>query len=67
MRLIFSRNVTGNVTGQVSGSAGSADKRPSATNFTMAGEVQASIIIFDIQTGGTTKTFPNNCCKQFYK
>ena len=42
----FFGNVTGNVTGQVSGRAGSADKISSATNFTMAGEVQCAHYYF---------------------
>ena len=61
----FFGNVTGNVTGQVSGRAGSADKISSATNFTMAGEVQAPTIIFDGQTGGTTKTFQTTVANSF--
>ena len=61
----FFGNVTGNVTGQVSGRAGSADKISSATNFTMAGEVSAPTIIFDGQTGGTTKTFQTTVANSF--
>ena len=67
MQLIFSGNVTGNVTGQVSGRAGSADKISSATNFTMAGEVSAPTIIFDGQTGGTTKTFQTTVANSFIR
>ena len=61
----FFGNVTGNVTGQVSGRAGSADKISSATNFTMAGEVSAPTIIYDGQTGGTTKTFQTTVANSF--
>ena len=61
----FYGNVTGNITGQISGRAGSADKISSATNFTMAGEVSAPTIIFDGQTGGTTKTFQTTIANSF--
>ena len=61
----FVGNLTGNVTGQISGRSGSADKISSATNFVMAGEVQAPTIIFDGQTGGTTKTFQTTITNSF--
>lgn len=53
----FVGNVVGNVSGTVSGIAGSSNKLTSATTFRLTGDVSADDLIFDGQTGGTTKTF----------
>ena len=53
----FVGNLTGNVNGTVSGRAGSADKLTSASTLRITGDVSASDVIFDGQTGGSTKTF----------
>ena len=61
----FVGNLTGNVTGQVSGRSGSSDKLSSSTNFSLAGEVSAPTLVFDGQTGGTTKTFQTTIANSF--
>lgn len=53
----FVGNLTGNVNGTVSGIAGSADKLTSATTFRLAGDLTGPDVIFDGQTGGSTKVF----------
>lgn len=53
----FIGNLTGNVNGTVSGIAGSADKLTSATTFRLTGDLTAPDVVFDGQTGGTTKLF----------
>ena len=61
----FNGNLLGNVTGTVSGRAGSADKLASSTNFQMTGEVIANQLIFDGQTGGSTKVFTTSVSNAF--
>jgi len=53
----FVGNLTGNVNGTVSGIAGSANKLTSATTFKLAGDLTADDVVFDGQTGGSTKIF----------
>ena len=62
----FNGNLRGNVTGTVSGRAGSADKLASSTNFQMTGEVIAKQLVFDGQTGGSTKSIYNVSLKRIY-
>ncbi len=61
----FYGNLIGNVTGTVSGRAGSADKLASSTNFQITGEVIASPIVFDGQTGGSSKVFTTSVSNAF--
>ena len=61
----FNGNLLGNVTGTVSGRAGSADKLASSTNFQMTGEVVANQLLFDGQTGGSTKVFTTSVSNAF--
>lgn len=60
----FVGNLTGNVSGTVSGRAGSADRLTSATTFRISGDVAADGIVFDGQTGGTTKIFATTISNQ---
>lgn len=60
----FIGNLTGNVSGTVSGRAGSADKLTSASTFRITGDVSADDIVFDGQTGGSTKTFTTSISNQ---
>ena len=53
----FIGNLTGNVNGTVSGVAGSANKLTSASTFRITGDITADDVVFDGQTGGSTKTF----------
>lgn len=53
----FVGNLTGNVNGTVSGISGSANKLTSATTFKLSGDITAPDLVFDGQTGGTTKVF----------
>jgi len=53
----FVGNLTGNVSGTVSGRAGSADKLTSASTLRITGDVSAPDVVFDGQTGGSTKIF----------
>ena len=53
----FVGTLTGTVNGTVSGAAGSANKLTSGTTFRIAGDVTADDVVFDGQTGGTTKIF----------
>ena len=61
----FVGNFTGNVSGTVSGTAGSANKLSTATTFAMTGDVSATSLSFDGQTGGTTKTFNTTVSNSF--
>ena len=61
----FVGNFTGNVSGTVSGTAGSSNKLSTATTFAMTGDVSATSITFDGQTGGTTKTFNTSVSNSF--
>jgi len=61
----FNGNLLGNVTGTVSGRAGSADKLASSTNFQITGEVVANQLVFDGQTGGSTKVFTTSVSNAF--
>lgn len=53
----FIGTLNGTVNGTVSGAAGSANKLTSGTTFRITGDVSADDIVFDGQTGGTTKIF----------
>ncbi len=61
----FVGNFTGNVSGTVSGTAGSSNKLSTATTFAMTGDVSATSLSFDGQTGGTTKTFNTTVSNSF--
>jgi microcystin-dependent protein len=56
----FVGNLTGNVNGTVSGIAGSANKITTATTFKLQGDITAPDIVFDGQTGGSTKVFQSS-------
>src|SRR6056300_957789 len=60
----FVGNLTGNVSGTVSGRAGSADKLTSASSFRITGDVSAPDVVFDGQTGGSTKIFNTSISNQ---
>ena len=60
----FVGNLTGNVSGTVSGRAGSADKLTSASTFRITGDVSAADVVFDGQTGGSTKIFTTSISNQ---
>src|SRR5210317_140516 len=60
----FVGNLTGNVSGTVSGRAGSADKLTSASTFRITGDVSAPDVVFDGQTGGSTKIFTTSISNQ---
>ena len=53
----FIGTLNGTVNGTVSGAAGSANKLTSGTTFRITGDVSADDLVFDGQTGGTTKIF----------
>jgi len=60
----FVGNLTGNVSGTVSGRAGSADKLTSASTLRITGDVAAPDVVFDGQTGGSTKIFTTTISNQ---
>jgi len=60
----FVGNLTGNVSGTVSGRAGSADKLTSASTLRITGDVSAPDVVFDGQTGGSTKIFTTSISNQ---
>ena len=60
----FVGNLTGNVSGTVSGRAGSSDKLTSASTFRITGDVSAPDVVFDGQTGGSTKIFNTSISNQ---
>jgi len=57
---VVTSSITGNAT-----SATSADKLAQATTFRLAGDVTAVDVLFDGQTGGTTKTFTTSINNSF--